>query len=251
MATSPQPHAYFDLDGTLLPWDTQLLFCNHILRRQRWRIILLLPFFFLVPLAALRILRSRGMKRLFLSYLTGLSDARLREEAEAFAREVAENIIWSEMRAEIETRRREGCLLVLNTASPGFYAEPIARALGFDQCFATRVVVPASFSFFPAIDGPNNKRAAKIEAMREAGLLQPDDPMPRPGSWAYTDSHVDLPLLEAAEHGRLVHPAAAFAAHAKEKGWKILRPSAAVSRPVWWRAAIFMMLGLWNPQIQR
>jgi phosphoserine phosphatase len=248
MAKSPQPHAYFDLDGTLLPWDTQLLFCNHILRRQRWRVVLLLPFFFLVPLAALRILRSRGMKRLFLSYLTGLPEATLDRRAEEFAREVAENIIWPEMREEIEARRREGCLLVLNTASPGFYAEPIARELGFDRCFATRVVVAARFSFFPAIDGPNNKRAAKIDAMRADGLLLPDDPMPRPGSWAYTDSHVDLPLLDAAEQGKLVHPSATLAAQAEKRNWKILRPTPGVPRPAWWRAALLMMLGLWkNP----
>lgn len=248
MAAPVQPHAYFDLDGTLLPWDTQLLFCNHVLRRQRWRVLLLLPFFFLVPLAALRILRSRGMKRLFLSYLTGMPKERLEAHAKEFARQVVEGQVWPEMREEIEARRREGCLLVLNTASPGFYAEPIARALGFDRCFATRVVVPARFSFFPAIDGPNNKRAAKIDAMRAEELLLPGDPMPRPGSWAYTDSHVDLPLLDAAEIGRLVHPAAAFADRADERGWKILKPSPGVPRPAWWRAALLMMLGLWNPR---
>ncbi|MFM7182964.1 MAG: HAD family hydrolase [Verrucomicrobiales bacterium] len=246
MATQLQSHAYFDLDGTLLPWDTQLLFCNHMIRRQRWRIVLLLPFFFLLPLAALRIVRSRGMKRLFLSYLTGLSQKRLQEEAEIFSREVAREIVWPEMREEVEARRREGCLLVLNTASPGFYAEPIARELGFDRCFATRVVVPARFSFFPAIDGPNNKRAAKIDAMRAAGLLMPDDPMPRPGSWAYTDSHVDIPLLDAAQTGRLVHPAADLAAQAEDRGWKILRPMPGVPRPVWWAAVFLMMLGLWK-----
>lgn len=247
MATSVPPHAYFDLDGTLLPWDTQLLFCNHVLRRQRWRVFLLLPFFCLLPLAALRLIRSRGMKRLFLSYLAGMPKGRLEEQANEFARHVARTIIWPEMMAEVEARRRDGCLLVLNTASPGFYAEPIARELGFDQCFATKVIVPDHFCFFPAIDGPNNKRVAKIDAMRSAGLLRPGDPMPRPDSWAYTDSPVDIPLLEAAENGRLVHPDAEFARLADKKGWKILYPSPGVTRPAWWRATLLMMFGWWKP----
>lgn len=251
MAAPVQPHAYFDLDGTLLPWDTQLLFCNHVLCRERWRCLLLLPFFFCLPLAVIRLLRSRGMKRLFLCYLSGMPKERMEAHAEEFAREVVDGEVWPEMREEIETRRREGCLLVLNTASPGFYAEPIARALGFDLCFATRVIVPARFSIFPAIDGPNNKRAAKIDAMRAAGLIGPDEPMPRPGSWAYTDSPVDLPLLEAAENGRLVHPGKTFAAQADERDWNILRPEPGVPRPAWWRAALLMMLGLWKSSIRR
>ncbi len=30
-------YAFFDLDHTLLPFDTQALFCNFVLRRERWR----------------------------------------------------------------------------------------------------------------------------------------------------------------------------------------------------------------------
>lgn len=246
MSSAAPRHAYFDLDGTLLPWDTQLLFCNHVMKRDRWRVVLLLPFFLCLPLAVLKLLRSRGLKRLFLSYLAGMPRSRLDRLAEEFAGEVVEHLVWPEMRAVAEDRRREGCLLVLNTASPGFYAEPIARALGFDRCFATRVVVPDRFSFFPAIDGPNNKRAAKISAMRADGLIAPDAPMPRPGSWAFTDSPVDIPLLEAAEQGRLVHPAPEFAALAAERGWQILHPQPPVSRPTWWLGAVRMLFGLWN-----
>lgn len=247
MSSVPPPYAYFDLDGTLLPWDTQLLFCNHVMKRERWRVVLLLPFFICLPLAVVKLVRSRGLKRLFLSYLAGMPSSRLGELAAEFAREVVEHRVWPEMRTVAENLRRGGCRLVLNTASPGFYAEPIARELGFDHCCATRVVVPGRFSFFPAIDGPNNKRSAKIAAMRADGLLSPGDPMPRPGSWAFTDSPVDIPLLEAAEHGRLVYPAPEFAALGAEKGWKILQPQPGVSRPAWWWGAFCMLFGLWNP----
>lgn len=44
--------AFFDLDHTLLPFDTQALFCNFILQREGWRRVWLLWFLPCVPLAA-------------------------------------------------------------------------------------------------------------------------------------------------------------------------------------------------------
>ena len=238
--------AFFDLDGTLLPWDTQLLFCNFVLKRQGWRRLLLLPFLCLVPLGALRILRSRALKRVFLGYLRGMRRDELAALAEEFAREVVAVHVWPEMRAEAEKRRAEGCVLVLNTASPGFYAEPIARALGFDHCVATAVVVPERMPVLARIDGPNNKRAAKIDAMRARGLLSADQPLPVPGSWAYTDSPVDIPLLGCARHGVLVHPQPEFAALAAENGWTIVKPEPAVPCKRRWTCAVRMLFGVWR-----
>jgi HAD superfamily hydrolase (TIGR01490 family) len=243
----PAPrYAFFDLDGTLLPWDTQLLFCNHVLRRHGWRRVLLLPFFALAPLAAVRLLGSRTMKRVFLGYLAGMKKEQLETHARDFARETVARHLWPDMLAELETRRREGCVLVLNTASPGIYADPIARELGFDHCLATRVELPPRMPMVARIDGPNNKRAAKIDAMRRYGPLSPGTALPIRGSWSYTDSPVDIPLLECAEHGVLVHPQPGFAAMAGGRGWKIVRPCPAVSRLAWYKAAMAMVLGVWK-----
>ncbi len=246
MPSPPPRYAFFDLDGTLLPWDTQLLFCCHVLQRHGWRRLLLVPFFLILPLAALKILRSRSMKRVFLSYLTGMKRTEIEALANDFARQVADHHVWPEMRAELEARRSDGCVLILNTASPDFYAESIARALGFHHCVATKVVLPASARFFPEIDGPNNKRAAKIDAMRSRDLLPDAIPFPLPGSWAYTDSIVDVPLLECAEHGVLVHPKPDLAALGRERGWTTVLPSPAISPAAWKRAAIAMILGVWK-----
>ncbi len=210
---APQRFAFYDLDGTLLPWDTQMLFCHRILKRQGWRRILLLPFFLTAPLAVPRILRSRTLKRIFLCYLWRMPRATLENEARAFAREVAQSHVWPEMRRELERHRTAGRTLVINTASPDFYATAIARELGFDHCFATRVPIGDRVPFLPPIDGPNNKRSAKIDAMRNTGLIAADTPLPLADSWTYTDSIVDLPLLACAAHGALVHPKPKLAQH--------------------------------------
>jgi len=63
--------ALFDLDHTLLPHDTQALFCNFVLRREGWRRVFLIWFFLSLPFAALRLISLRTMKRVFSSYLVG------------------------------------------------------------------------------------------------------------------------------------------------------------------------------------
>lgn len=217
--------AFFDLDGTLLPFDTQLLFCNHVLRAEPWRRIYLAFFLPFVPLAVGRVLRSREMKRLFLSYLCGMRAGRLDELARGFASGTVPAACYPELLDEVRRHRREGRTLVLNTASPEFYASHIARELGFDYCVATRVVVGERMPLVPDIDGPNNKREAKIGAMRRL-LPSGYDPRngPLPDSFAYTDSAVDLPLLACAGSGVVVHPDRRLEELAAEGGWTILRP---------------------------
>ncbi len=65
--TPPSGIALFDLDGTLLPWDCQLLFRHHVVRQEPWRGIFLPVFLAFLPLTGL--LGAGGMKRIFLSYL--------------------------------------------------------------------------------------------------------------------------------------------------------------------------------------
>jgi phosphoserine phosphatase len=243
----PPRYAFFDLDGTLLPWDTQFLFCDFVLRSEPWRRFLLVPVLFAVPLRAVGLIRTRFLKRLFLGFLAGLRPGDILSLSEAFAEEIDRRWIWPGMRLELEARRREGCVLVLNTASPGFYADALARRLGFHHCLGTEVPLPTpGMPWPPAFSGPNNKREAKVSAMRARGPLGPDTLLPVPGSWAYTDSVADLPLLACAEHPVLVHPRPAMAALGRERGWTILEPGPPVSRRERILAAIAIFFGCWH-----
>ncbi|MBP7949298.1 MAG: HAD-IB family hydrolase [Verrucomicrobiales bacterium] len=220
--------AFFDLDQTLVPWDTQALFCRHVLRREGWRRAYLPVFAPVVPLAAVKLVRSRGLKRVFLSYLWRMPLERLARHVEEFVSEAVLPIVYPEVRAELERHRSEGRITILNTASPDIYAENIAAALGFDHCFATRVPLPASgrVPFCPRIAGPNNKREAKLSAMRHLlppGATDPGAP-PLADSFAYSDSHADLPMLRLAEHPVMVHPDKTLAAIGRPSGWRELHP---------------------------
>ncbi|MFC5453293.1 HAD family hydrolase [Prosthecobacter fluviatilis] len=218
-------YAFFDLDHTLLPFDTQALFCNFVLHREPWRVLLHGLF---IPVALARacgLASTATAKRAFLSYLRGMS----RERLAAYAREFAEVCVtkWAypSLRAEILRHKHQNRVLVLNTASPDFYAHEIAHALGFDHCIATRFEVGATFPGMPRLVTGNNKHEAKIAAMEAVvpGLTELTE-QERANSWSYSDSAADLPLLEYAGYAVLVHPSRKLAGIGQQRGWAILHP---------------------------
>lgn len=218
-----KPYALFDLDHTLLPFDTQALFCNHVLRREGWRRIYLLWFCFCLPVALAGRRGVAWLKRLFLSFLWGMSRERLAEHVANFVEGDFLAALYPEVREELERHRSKGRVLVLNSASPEFYLAAVSEALDFDHFVGTVVETPERMPFLPRIAGGNNKHGAKIAAMRERGIV-PEDAEAMPGSWAYSDSSADLPLLRFAEHGVMVHPGEALASAGRQAGWNTLRP---------------------------
>jgi len=61
---SNRGYALFDLDQTLIPWDTQLLFCDFVVKRMPLRRLYLLIFLPMLPFA--KIIGTENMKRVFL-----------------------------------------------------------------------------------------------------------------------------------------------------------------------------------------
>jgi HAD superfamily hydrolase (TIGR01490 family) len=240
-------YAFFDLDHTLLPFDTQALFCNFVIRRHPWRILLHLWF---VPFAlgrALGLVSTATAKRAFLSYLAGMKRAHLRRLARDFAHDCVDTWIYPELRAEILRHKHQHRKLVLNTASPDFYAHDIAEVLGFDHCIATQFQLTGTLvPLRPAIIGTNNKREAKIVAMKNRlpGVAALSDEE-RFHCWSYSDSAADIPLLEFVGNRVLVHPSRRLRSRFPQADVTVLTPR----RPYWGRlgdlfAAIRQMTGL-------
>lgn len=217
-------YAFFDLDHTILPHDTQSLFCNFVLRREGWRRVYLLGFTGFLILGGLRLIPLATMKRAFFGFLRGMTPERIAELVEEFVETDFLDSLYPAVVAEIERHRREGRLLVLNSASPTFYLDAIGKRLGFDEIFGTALVIEPRQPWLPRLAGPNNKRGAKIDAMRERGLIDPDMCL-LPDSWAYSDSPADLPLLQLAEHPVMIHPGRRLAKHGWSEGWRAMTPA--------------------------
>lgn len=208
--------ALFDLDGTLIAWDCQLLFRHFVLRREPWRGIFLPVFLAFLPLAGL--LGAGGMKRVFLSYLWKMDPETLAEYSREFATFVMPSI-YPVLHAKLEAQRAAGHFLILASASPEFYVAEIGRELGFDLTLGTPVELG---EFFPDLE--NHKGAAKVARLEqvlpacyfEDGKLR--------HCHGYTDSCADLPMLELCDSVTVVNPSARLTGLAEQAGWKIVRP---------------------------
>jgi phosphatidylglycerophosphatase C len=212
--------ALFDLDQTLIPWDTQLLFCNWVLRHEPARrlfLLVLLPF---LPLA--RVLGSEGMKRVFLSFLWRMRRERLAELVDGFVARYVPSEFYPSLLEEVARESARGRRTLLVSASPEFYARPIGEALGFDATFGTRVEFGEVMPLFPDFIGGNNKLEVKVQRLLEEGAIDRVGVLEE--SAGYSDSPVDLPMLRLCEEVTAVNPGEELTRIAEEHGWRIVRP---------------------------
>ncbi len=225
--------AIFDLDQTLLPYDTQVLLCNHVLKKHPMRRAYLLAFGPAALLRGARLMNTRTLKRVFLSYLRGLSQAQLDGLLASFVEEQVIPSLYPEVMAEVERHRAAGRTLILNSASPSFCVRAIGQRLGFHHSIGTSVHLSDPMPGFPDITGENNKYEIKLKAMRH--LMPTELSLPLPGAWAYSDSKADLPLLRFVENPVTIHPDPFLKNIAEQEHWPIWTPP----RPNGTRAAFF------------
>jgi HAD superfamily hydrolase (TIGR01490 family) len=206
----------FDLDGTLIAWDCQLLFRHFVLRREPWRGIFLPVFLASLPLAGW--LGTGGMKRIFLSYLWRMDPQTLADYSREFAASLMP-AIYPPLRDKLEAHRKAGHLLILASASPEFYVAEIGRELGFDLTLGTPVEFGA---FFPNLI--NHKGGAKVVRLKQVLPAASFENGKLPRCHGYTDSSADLPMLALCDAATVVNPSPGLTALAENSGWEIVRP---------------------------
>jgi HAD superfamily hydrolase (TIGR01490 family) len=121
-------------------------------------------------------------------------------------------------RALLEKHRRRGDTLAIITATNRFVTAPIARELGVEHLLATNPE-ERDGRFSGRIDGIPCYREGKVQRLRQWLLQQRLD---LTDSWGYSDSHNDLPLLEAVTHPVAVDPDPTLREAATRRGWPII-----------------------------
>ena len=237
MSGSPEV-VLFDLDQTIVPWDTQLVFRSYVLQQEGWRRVLTLVFLLFTPLN--KLLGAGTMKRIFHCYLWGMSRGRLEEFAENFVAEWLPQLTYPEIISEIEEHRAVGRRLVLSSASPELWVRHIGKALGFDLSLGTHFKWKERVEFFPVLVGENHKGQAKVVRLQEHEITT--------GLSGYSDSRADLPLLELCDEKTLVNPLSGIRRHGEEQGWRILEPARPWSSRFAFGWGCFLQLfGIWKP----
>lgn len=119
----------------------------------------------------------------------------------------------------LERHRAQGHTLVIITATNRFVTELIARRYGVEHLIATEPEQDAAGRYTGRLAGTACFQDGKIVRLREwlAGRGET-----LAGSWFYSDSRNDLPLLEVVTHPVAVDPDPVLAATARERGWPVL-----------------------------
>ncbi|WP_297925276.1 haloacid dehalogenase-like hydrolase [Metallibacterium sp.] len=190
----------FDFDGVLVRGDSFSGFLRVRVRRQAWRLALLLP---LLPALPLLLLRRRG-RRILLHctvrlLLLGTSLSRYRALAESHARVQALRRGFFVPDAVSALRRHllRGDRVIVVTGCEEHLARALLQAVRLDgvELVASRL----RRSWLGAVPAVHNVGREKLRQM-EAHGVEP------PFACVYSDAGADLPMLLAAERAVLVNP---------------------------------------------
>jgi phosphatidylglycerophosphatase C len=200
-ASDGTPVAAFDFDGTLSRRDTFLPFLQRVCGAQRLYTALARSGPALSRVAVGRADRDAVKDALLVRLLAGHPAAALTEAGHAYAGFLRRS---DRLRPDTLTRAMQhlerGHRVVVVSASPSVYLEPLAAELGFAGVLATRLEIDAEGRVTGRMVGGNCRGPEKV-ARLEAWLNGS-----RPPLYAYGNSSGDRELLARADVGIMVRP---------------------------------------------
>ncbi|MDT8327470.1 MAG: HAD-IB family hydrolase [Roseovarius sp.] len=218
--------ALFDLDRTITRAPTWTWFLIHVNRTNPRFIGQFALILGRMIAYKLRLVPRSSIKVAGLRTLAGHSRAELQAKADVFVARILANGLRPGAEAAIRAHKARGDRLVLVSAAVDVVAEPLARALGFDDVICTRLTWPAAASG-PVMDGANCYGDEKLRRIAE---VQAERPFTHP-IHAYSDHISDLDFLTAADHGFAVNPSSRLRRAAPIHGLEIVDFEAPIPFP--------------------
>jgi HAD superfamily hydrolase (TIGR01490 family) len=220
--TDPRRAAFFDVDGTLVRTNIVHAFAFYAMNQgsilgtawQTVKTVASVPLF-----VATDRLDRKLFNELFYRYYAGQSEDRLETLADELFEDVLRPAVYPGAQRLVEEARRAGCRIVFVTGALDFTVRRLAAYLGADDLIANRMrfvqgvatgqVVP------PIIEGAHKALAIRDYCVRERLALE--------GSFAYSDSFSDYPMLAVVGHPAAVNPDPRLARVARAYEWPILK----------------------------
>ena len=157
-------------------------------------------------------------QRFVLQPLAGLSMVELARWHEQFMREKIEPIVLPKAQALVDSHRAQGHTLMIITATNSFITAPIAKRFGIDTLIAT-TPEQMNDTYTGDIVGVPCYREGKVERLN-IWLAENDATLD--GSYFYSDSHNDLPLLQRVDNPVAVNADDILRKYAEDNGWPVL-----------------------------
>jgi HAD superfamily hydrolase (TIGR01490 family) len=144
------------------------------------------------------------------------------EELQVLHDEFMQTVIRPRMgnkaKALIDHHKEQGHTLLVITATNSFITRPIVQAFGIEHLLATEPKITDG-RYTTEIEGIPCFQEGKVARLKQ-WLRQHNASLD--GSYFYSDSYNDLPLMEQVEHVVAVDPDEKLAEIADQRGWKII-----------------------------
>ncbi|HZQ28109.1 MAG TPA: HAD-IB family hydrolase [Acidimicrobiales bacterium] len=212
--------AFFDLDKTVIAKASMVAFGRHfydeglISRRHVVRALWGQLVFMHLGASEQKLARIRES---VLRLTRGWDQDRVRRIVRETLESVVEPIIYAEAQELIAAHQAEGRRVYLISASPEEIVVPLGEYLGVDRTVASQAHIDedgrytGEMAFYAY--GPYKAEAIRALAETEGIDLA--------GSYAYSDSYTDVPMLEVVGHPVVVNPDRVLRKLADERGWEV------------------------------
>jgi phosphoserine phosphatase len=222
-----QTAAFIDLDGTLYDgYIWQAITRHHLQHRMKLLILtaylgLHLP---LWPLLKLKIISADTFYELWGSHMAWLiRGVSIKRAEQLWVWLIEQEIVPAlrpEMEAAIQAHKREGHQVILLSGTFQPLLDALARRIGVHGAIATPLLFEGDH-YCGRIQPPLNIGFGKLARINQY-LLQKNGEIDLSSSYLYTDSIVDLPVLNAVGNPVAVYPDRDLANLARLKSWKII-----------------------------
>jgi len=211
--------AIFDLDNTLLGGDSDYEWGCFLVKKNlvdsAWYQTANLEFYEQYKQGSLDIFKFSAFS---FKPLSEHSMETLQILHDEFMQTVIRPLISRKARDLVRHHKEQCHTLLVITATNSFITRPIVRAFGIDHLLATdpRII---DGRYTTEIEGIPCFQEGKVKRL-EQWLRQNNQSLV--GSYFYSDSHNDLPLMDLVEHAVAVDPDAKLTKVAGQRGWPVI-----------------------------
>jgi HAD superfamily hydrolase (TIGR01490 family) len=209
--------AFFDVDRTLVSCNTGRLFLRDLRRRGEISFLRALRAMGWMAKYHLSLIDLQWVAARVASQMAGSAEREFEERCRLWVKEDILPLVVPGARGRIEKHRAAGHVLAILSSSPTYVTRPIAEALGIDEVMSTQFEVSAG-QFTGRLVGPACVGLGKVHWAEDLGARQQLD---LDGSWFYTDSYTDMPMLERVGNRVVVNPDPRLRRAARQRGWPV------------------------------
>jgi len=213
--------AFFDLDKTVVAKSAVLAFTGKMVkagllgRRTMLRAAVGQIYY---SLFGANHSTAERIRKAVLTLTKGWQRSEVEDLVENALDEVVAPIVFAEALFLIDDHMKAGRRVIIVSASPEEVVRPLARYIGVDEIIATRAEVDEQDRYTGRIE----LYAYGESKAKEVRRLADDEGISLEGSFAYSDSITDLPLLEEVGHPHAVNPDKDLRQVAEQRGWPVL-----------------------------